>query len=349
MTIQDLLKDVSVKDLTTFARAIPTPEDFLLQRVVFPSLTVNEVKWRIKDNGRYVNTAKYRAYDTSVPIASREAWSNVREGALIEMGQKLVVGEQEQLLLDAERGADQDRLIELLYDDVERHVESVYSRLELAAGDVLLDGKLNVDENRLITEADYGMPAGNRVTAAVPWTDSQNSDPIADELGWLQYLDDLGVPEPEFVLTSKKAYAPLANNQAYRAAFYQSVSPSTTPTATLNPAQVQSVRATYGLPPVRFYKAQVRVDGVARKVLPESAWIYVPPQRERWAQIQWGRTWDSLNLTRGTNPQILREDAPGLIVTRGIQTDPGQIWTKVAAAAMPVMHTPDGHLVASVI
>ncbi|MFJ4412993.1 major capsid protein [Streptomyces sp. NPDC088925] len=348
MSAEDLLKDVSVKDLTTFARAIPTPADFLLTSLVFPALTTNEVRWRIRDNGRYVNTAAYRAYDASVPLASREAWSNTREGALVEMGQKLVVGEQEQLLLDAERGSDQDRLIELLYDDVERHVESVQSRLELAAGDVLLDGKLTIDENNYISEADFGMPAANQVAAPVPWSDS-NADPIADELRWLQYLEDLGVPAPEFVLTSKKAYAYFANNAAYRAAFWHAVSPSTTPSSTLTPAQVQSVRDTYGLPPVTFYKAQVRVAGKAQRVLPEDKWIYIPPDRARWAQIQWGRTWDSLNLTRGTNPQIIREDAPGLIVTRGVQSDPGQIWTKIAAAAMPVMHTPDAHLVATVI
>ncbi|MFJ7422752.1 major capsid protein [Streptomyces uncialis] len=348
MTIQDLLKDVTVKDLTTFARAIPNPEDFLLTREVFPALKINEVKWRIKDNGRYVNVAKYRAYDASVPIASREAWSNVREGGLAEMGQKLVVGEQEQLLLDAEHGADTDRLLEELYDDVERHVEAIHSRIELAAADVLLDGKLTIEENNYINEADFGMPAGNIVAPAKLWSDP-TSDPIRDELTWLQYLDDLGVPAPEFVVTSKRAYSFFANNAAYRASFWNSVNPSTTPTATLTPAQVQSVRDTYGLPPVKFYKAQVRVDGVSRRVLPEDKWIYVPPNRSKWAQIVWGRTWDSLHLTRGSNPEILREDAPGLIVTRGVQTDPGQIWTKVAAAAMPVMHTPDAHLVATVI
>ncbi|MFE7117601.1 major capsid protein E, partial [Streptomyces sp. NPDC057654] len=64
-----------------------------------------------------------------------------REGALPPLGQKLVVGEQEQILLEASHGADQDRLIELLYDDVERHTEAIRSRLELAAGDVLTDGR----------------------------------------------------------------------------------------------------------------------------------------------------------------------------------------------------------------
>ncbi|WP_327660429.1 MULTISPECIES: major capsid protein [unclassified Streptomyces] len=136
----------------------------------------------IKDSGRYVNTAKYRAYDASVPFASREAWSNVREGALPPLGQKLLVGEQEQLLLEASHGADMDRLLELLYDNVERHVEAIKSRLELAAADTLLDGKLPVSENGYVAEVDFNVPAGNMPTDAVPWSDP-TADPIRGRAG----------------------------------------------------------------------------------------------------------------------------------------------------------------------
>ncbi|TQE28254.1 major capsid protein E [Streptomyces ipomoeae] len=351
MTIQDLVEGVTAHDLTAFARAIPTPADFLLTSAdgIFPTLEVQDVKWRVRDNGRYVNAAKYRAYDASVPFATRAAWETTREGMLPPLGQKLLVGEQEQLLLEASRGADQDRLIELLYDDVERHVEAIRSRLELAAGDVLTDGKFSlVNENGLTIEVDWGVPAGNMPTVPVLWSDP-TSDPIRDELGWIAYLDDLGVPEPEFVLTSRRAYSFLASNNAYRAAYYGSVSPSSTPTASLNPEQVNVVRGNYGLPPVRFYKAQVRVDGVQTKVLPEDRWILIPPDRTKWGQAQYGTTVESLVLSRGTNPEITKEDAPGIIITRGTQDDPPQIWTKCAAVAMPVLHTPDAHLVAKVI
>ncbi|MFI6434467.1 major capsid protein [Streptomyces sp. NPDC050759] len=351
MTIQDLIKDVTVQDLTAFARALPTPADFLLSggtNPVFPQLQLNDVKWRIKDSGRYVSTAKYRAYDASVPFASREAWSNVREGMLPPLGQKLVVGEQEQLLLEASRNADMDRLLELLYDDVERHVEAIKSRVELAAADVLLDGKLTINENQFVTEVDFGVPAGNMPTAAVLWSDPA-SDPIRDELAWIQYLDDLGAPEPALVLTSRRAFSYLALNNAYRAAYYGSVNPSTTPTASLTPEQVNVVRGNYGLPPITFYKAQVRVDGTAVKCLPDDRWIMLPPDRSKWGNIQWGTTSESLVLSRGSNPAIVREDAPGLIITRGTQDDPPQIWTKGAAVTMPVLHTPDAHIVAKVL
>ncbi|MFE9610916.1 hypothetical protein [Streptomyces sp. NPDC006012] len=64
------------------------------------------------------------------------------------------------------------------------------------------------------------------------------------------------------------------------------------------------------------------------------------------------RTWtcsDALVLSHGSNPEIVREDAPGLIITRGVQDDPVQIWTKGAAVGMPVMHAPDAHIVAKAL
>ena len=104
-----------------------------------------------------------------------------------------------------------------------------------------------------------------------------------------------------------------------------------------------------GLPPVTIYKGQVNVDGVATKVLPDDRWVMLPPNRERWGQTQYGVTAEALVLSRGTNPEIVKEDAPGIILTRGAQDDPVQIWTKGAAVAMPVLHTPDCHIVATVL
>ncbi|MDY0816088.1 major capsid protein [Kitasatospora purpeofusca] len=351
MSLQDLIKGVSAADLTTFARSIPTPADFLLTSTVFPTLVTNEVKWRIKSNGRRVNTAKYRAYDSSVAFAERTAWETTREGLLPALGQKLIVGEQQQILLEQAHGADQDRLLELLFDDAERHIEAIRSRLELAAGDVLVDGRFTLDaatENGLSIEVDFGVPAGNMPVAPKPWSDP-TSDPLADELGWLQYLDDLGAPEPELVITSKRAFSHLARNNAYRAAYYRSVNPSNTPTRTLTVAEVNAVRNDYGLPPVTLYKAQVNVDGTATKVLPDDRWIMLPPDRAKWGQTIYGVTAEALVLARGTNPEIVKEDAPGIVLTRGVQDDPVQIWTKGAAVAMPVLHTPDCHIVAKVL
>ena len=349
MSIQDLIKDVSTADLTTFARYIPSPADFLLTQTVFAQVSVNDVMWRIKNTGRYVNAAKYRSFDASVPFSDRQAWQTSTQGMLPALGQKLLVGEMELVLQEVSRGADQDRLLQLLYDDVERHVEAINSRLELAAGDVLVDGKFSlVGENGLTLDVDFGVPAANMPTAAKVWSDP-TSDPIADELSWLDYLDSISAPEPEMVITSRRVYSYLAGNNAYRAAYYGSVNPSTTPTASLTPQQINVVRGNYNLPPITLYRAQVRVDGTATKCLPDDRWIMLPPDRSKWGQTMYGTTAESLALSRGTNPAVVREDAPGLIITRGAQDDPVQIWTKGAAVAMPVLFAPDCHITAKVL
>ncbi|MGW3657227.1 major capsid protein [Streptomyces sp. NPDC005151] len=349
MSIQDLIKGITVQDLTTFARTIPTPADFLLTQKIFPKVEVSDVMWRIKNQGRYVNAAKYRSYDASVVLADRQAWTTSTQGMLPALGQKLLVGEMEILLQEASRGADQDRLIELLYDDVERHVEAVNSRLELAAGDVLTDGKFSLAaENALTTDVDFQVPAANMPTAPVLWSDP-TADAIRDELGWLDYLDSIGAPFPELVVTSRRAFSFLGKNNAYRAAYYGSVNPSTTPTASLTPQQVNVVRGNYGLPPIELYKGQVRVDGATVRPLPDDRWVMVPPDRTKWGQTMYGTTAESLVLSRGSNPEIVREDAPGLIITKGTKDDPPQVWTKGAAVAMPVLFAPDCHIVAKVL
>ncbi|WP_316781278.1 major capsid protein [Streptomyces sasae] len=201
MTVQDPIKDITVADLTTFARYIPSPADFPLTQGVFAKVSVQDVMWRIKQTGRYVNAAKYRAFDASVPFADRHAWQTSTQGMLPSPGQKLMYGEMELLLQEAARGQDASRLEQLLYDDVEPHIEGVNSRLEPAAGDVLTDGKFSLSgENGLTQEVDFGVPSANMPTAPKPWSDP-TSDPIADELGWISYLDDISAPLPVDVFT----------------------------------------------------------------------------------------------------------------------------------------------------
>ncbi|WP_404870165.1 hypothetical protein ACI1MP_32225 [Kitasatospora griseola] len=76
---------------------VPKPScssvDFLLTGPVLPALVTHEVKWRIKNTGRRVTTAKYRACDSSVPLADRTAWEAVKEGLLPALDQKSIVGE----------------------------------------------------------------------------------------------------------------------------------------------------------------------------------------------------------------------------------------------------------------
>ncbi|MFF2571234.1 major capsid protein [Streptomyces sp. NPDC058084] len=344
-----LLRELTPTDINAFVRAIPGPEDYELTRSVLPEVQLNSVKWRVKRTNRRVPAAKFRAWDATTPVATREITMVETEGKLPPLGQKYLVGEMETLLLDADRGANSDDLVQAVYDDVAAHVLSIRSRMELAAGDLLADGKFTLrGENNLYIEYDAQVPASHMPTAPVPWTDP-TADALGDEMRWIQALRDARAPLPKRVFTSFKAKSLLAGNQSYRAAYYGSLLGSQIPTAVLAPNEVDAVRARYGLPPIEVYDVQIPLDdGTNPRALPENLWLMLPPNPRQWGETQYGVTTESLVLSRGTNPAIAREDAPGIVVTHGYTDDPVTVWTKVAASAMPVMYVPDIHIAARV-
>jgi hypothetical protein len=346
--LENLLRGIDATEINAFARAVQTPADFALTQSVMPERTINSVKFRIKSTSRRVNAAKYRAWDAQTAVATREAKRIVTEGMLPPLGQKYLVGELEQILLDTSRGADASELVELLYQDVAAHVQSIKSRLELAVGDLLADGKFTLaGENGLTVEYDAGVPSANMPTAATAWTDP-TADALANEMAWIEVLRASGAPLPSRVVTSYKARALLASNDAYRRAFYGQPS-AQTPTGVLAPNEVDAVRARYNLPPIEVYDVQIpKDDGTMARPLPDNKWLMLPPNPQTWGETQYGVTAESLVLSSGGNPAIEREEAPGIVVTHGYTDDPVQVWTKGAAVAMPVLYVPDIHISATV-
>ncbi|MGW1468560.1 major capsid protein [Streptomyces sp. NPDC002308] len=345
-----LLRDISPTEIQAFARAVQTPADYALTLSVMPERTIDSVKWETRGNRRRIAAASYRAWDAQTKVATREITQFATSGKLLPLGQKYIVGEFETILENLDRGMDSRDLVNAVYDDVGAHVLSIKKRLELAVGDLLKDGKFTLTgENGLTIEADYAVPAANMPTAPTAWTDP-TADMLGDEMRWMEVLRSSGAPEPERALTSYKTWALMMSNNSYRAAYYGSVnSASTIPTAVLAPNEVDVVRARYGLPPITRYDVKIELDnGTDVRVLPDNMFFLLPPNPSQWAETQYGLTADGLILSKGANPAIIREEAPGIVVTRGFQDDPPQVWTKGSAAALPVMYTPDIHIAATV-
>lgn len=346
--LEALLRDITPTDIQAFAREVQTPADYALTLSVMPERRIDGVKFKTRRTSRRVNAAKYRAYDAQTPVASREVKRIETEGMLPPVGQKFLVGELESILLATSRGQDSQDLVDAMYEDTAAHVQSIKSRLELAVGDLLTDGKFTLSgENGLTVEYDAGVPSANMPTAATAWTDP-TADALADEMAWIEVLRASGAPMPARVVTSYKARALLASNDAYRRAFYGQPA-AQTPTGVLAPNEVDAVRARYNLPPIEVYDVQIpKDDGSMARPLPENKWLMLPPNPTQWGETQYGITAEAITLSQGSNPAIEREDQSGIVVTRGFQDDPVQVWTKGSAVAMPVLYVPDIHIAASV-
>lgn len=347
--LEVLLRGINPTVINAFVREVQTPAKYLLTQSVIPERTVDSVKYEIRGGNRRVAAATYRAWDAQTRVATREITQWVTEGKLLPLGQKYIIGELETILQNVQRGMDGEDLVRSIYEDAAAHVLSVKHRMELAAGDLLVDGKFTLtNENGLTIEADHKVPAANMPTAPTAWSDP-TADILGDEMRWMEVLRSSGAPEPARALTSYKGWAQAMANDSYRAAYYGSVSAGTTPTAVLAPNEVNVVRARYGLPPIEKYDVKIELDnGTDVRALPENMFFLLPPNPQQWAETQYGLTADGLILSQGGNPAIVREEAPGIVVTRGFQDDPPQVWTKGSAAALPVMYVPDIHIAATV-
>lgn len=338
-----LLRDTSATDLTVFARSMSTPANYRLTSEILPERSIQGIRFRTESAKRRVNAAKFRAYDAPTALARRQAERVVNEGLLPALGQTLPVSEMDQILLDVGRGADTAAYVDLLYGDVERHVESIKTAQELAAGQLLATGKVTLQGLGL--DVDWNVPSANMPTAATKW-DQAGATPLSDERAWIDSLVTGGAPVPKVVITSRRARALLASNAEYKNAYYG----TSTATATLAPNEVDAVRARYDLPPIVTYDVQVWADDTYQRVIPDTKWIMIPdvPASE-WGQTQYGVTREAMQFTSGTNPALTREEAPGIVVVTKVEDDPVQIYTRGAAVGMPVLYVPDIHISATVL
>ena len=353
-TIQQMLAAITPTDLTDFARAVPVRGDLTLQDSVLPTRVINNVKYRTSNRSLQIAAAKYRSFNAPTPWLRAAGALSVKEGFLPPLGGKSAIDEYQAILQEIARGSNDQSLLDAIFANIENQVLGIYARLELGAGDVLVDGVLTINENGQALTADFGVPAGNKPTAAVLWN-AAGATPLTDELAWIQYLADNGKPAPARAQTSRKVLSTLIQNEEYRNTYWGGeTSGVTRPGLTLE--QFNSVRGTYGLPPITLYDTQVEVENEttgaieSKRVIPDDRFLLLPPSTGTdLGNVLMGTTAESLVLDATSNPRITGTNAGGLISTATYEDDPVAVTTKTTAVGMPVLHTPDAFVTAKVL
>ncbi|MFD5899159.1 major capsid protein [Streptomyces sp. NPDC060366] len=345
-TLDRLLRNVTPEDLNVYINGLPIPNSYALTQSVIPERKIYGPKFRIESNKRRINAAKFRAFDTPHALAKRQAERVVNEGMLPPVGQTLEMGELSLILHAAKRGADDQEFIQALYDDLERHFTSIKIAQEIAAGKLLSTGVVPLPGVGL--DVDWNVPAANMPVAAVKW-DQPTATPLTDEMAWIRYLKSVGAPKPARVITSERAASVLASNLEYRTAHWNSSSPETTPSTTLAPPDVNSVRARWNLPPIEIYDEQVWDDDTYVRTTPEGMWAMIPPNPNQWAETQYGVTAEQDNLDQGENPGLEASQEPGIYISYEKKSNPVQFSTTANAIAMPVLYVNNFHISATVL
>lgn len=320
--------------LTTVVRSLPTPSGNALSEL-FPTeyKPTNTIDWsEIVLKNR---TAKYRAFDGRIVVSERDSGSSKRV-KLAPLSTSIGIGEYERLQLEfaSMGGTFTERLVTAIYNDGVRLTNEVLNRIELAWGDVLLDGKLSISENGFVSEADYGLPGNHTATAATLWSDLTNSKPLTDISAWSDTWVDTNGSTPGKALTSRKIVRLMQRNKEVIDAVFGATAGRTRVTL----AELNALLESEGLPSLLpAYDTKLNVDGSDTRVLPDNRFIMLPDDVRDLGYMAYGLSATALELLDAKKTDFSFEESAGIVGVVIKDGPPFRQYTYVDAVGQPVL------------
>lgn len=292
-----------------------------LGELLFPNRKVQSFEFDyLRAGSRIPVVASVHAFDTEAEMGQREGSKQAMELALIK--RKIQLKETDLLALRQPRNAqEQAYLMREVYNDVEKMVLAVETRIEQMRMEVLSNGTVTVDENGLSDVIDYQVPAANKVTGAFT-----SGTSILDLLNtWVDLMDET----PTRILTSKKVRQTMLSHPEIKALFKD---------LGMVPSQgnLNALLQNMGLPVIATYDAKYRktkADGTydTLRFLPENKLVMMTDAMP--GETIFGMTPEEARITTGGNTQYAVGNIMASIYDTGY--DPIGTFTKASAVAMP--------------
>lgn len=338
---------ITPAELTWYAREVPSPLNLILDQFL-PNVPIGHIEAEIGEIQHTNRAARFRSWDTPVGIGKRDTFES-RKVKIPPLGQALPVGEYEllQLALARTGGNDRAAMIEEIYKDTDNNVRSIYNRVEIARGDVLMDGKFTlVNEDGLTLEADFGLDTDNNVAPNVLWSDSTNAGPLTDLRAWMLYYSQLNGSRPGYMVCGEAVIAALEScDEVKQAASYGGniLKPFVTD------AELATIFTTNRFPAIVPYDTAIDWDGSTKRVIDENKVIFLPQNPSDLGFTAWGVTAEALALMGSSNPQLTFAQAPGIVAVTTREGNPPRVWSKAGATAMPLLKDIRKLMVATVL
>ena len=293
--------------------------------------------------------AKYRAFDGNIARAQRDSAAD-QWVPLAPFSNSQVTGEYETLQKEFARmqGGNKAVLADAIYNDADALTVSMWNRVEKALGSTVATGKFAVNENRTMYEADYALPAGNKITAATPWSNAATA-PAADDMRNLRsaYLASAGVA-PGRIITSELVISSLLRNAQIVAEALGTTSGRTRITR----AELNAWLASENLPSLVTEVEGVMYNdetGSDERVLPQDLLIMTPANLGDALEFTFGLSASALKLVNSNRTDLTfgdRARITGMVIEDG---PPFREFVYVDAVGIPVLTAPQRIVVADVL
>lgn len=174
-----ILTMISDKDRIDFS------QNYKIQRaykgdILFPDVKAESLEAeyeRLSEGMELPTAASVHAFDAESKIGVRPSFEKVTVEKLLI---KEKINQSERLAHLLNRGVRESRLVDYVYDDMNRLANSVKTRTEIAKMEVMATGKMTIKENNLDMVIDYGV---NKKVELNDW-----DDPKHDILGDIQSM-----------------------------------------------------------------------------------------------------------------------------------------------------------------
>lgn len=325
---------VSPDALTAFIREVPTPPQFALSNT-FPTVVEDTNTVDFAEIVRTNRTARYRSYDGRIHVSERDTGSEKRV-KLAPLSSSLSMGEYERLQLEFARtsGTNQQALANAVYNDATNLTREVQARVEQAWGDVLTDGKLTINENGLVSEADYGVPANHLVSAGTPWTTIATAPALTELLAWVDVYVATNGFAPGSMQSSLRVQRLLQTNAQIVGAIAGTTSGRTRVTL----PEINDLFASEGIPQLRpAYDTQVDVDGTSTRVIADDRLLMFPPNISDLGYMRYGLSATALELVNSNAADLSFSEAAGIVGVVEKIGPPYREFTYVDAVGQPIL------------
>ena len=335
-----LFENAAPADLTSFSRALAARMDTDTSTgpslaAFLPNRVIRGVKSRTTKVSRTQTKARVRAFDARTPVGKRPVAASALEVGLAPLGNKLPLREQE-IILTALQSGDYDEVVAAVYDDTVNNTAAIHNLIEEFRALFLFTGKVTINDNGFIQEADYGLDASHDLAVGdltAAWTDP-TADLIGDELSWVQTTQQDADAPVVGMITSRAVVNTMMKADQYRVNGDGSINYSL--------AAFNAIRAAAGLPPVSIYDKTLE----GSRLTPENKIALVTGTV---GETQWGDTAEALRLFGSNAIDSQSTDAPAIAAASWITEDPVNIWSKANATALPVAGDINGLFVAEVM
>ncbi|MEU4709507.1 major capsid protein [Nocardia salmonicida] len=330
---------VEPDSLTAVVKSVPTPQGNALS-AMFPTKYVptNTIDWaEITLKNR---TAKYRAFDGRIVGSERDGATSKRV-KLAPLSSSIGLGEYERLQMEFARvgGTLTEQLVDAIYNDATKLTQEVLNRIELAWGDVLLDGKLTINENGYNDEADYGLPGNHVATAGTLWgaVDGNGfgtAKVLTDIQTWTDVYVDTNGAAPGKALTSRKVIRQMLKSKEVIDAVYGATAGRTS----VSLGELNALLEAHGLPSlVPAYDTKLSVDGSDVRVLPDNRFLMLPDNLGDLGHMVYGLSATALELLDAAKTEYSFSEASGIVGVVIKEGPPFRQYTYVDAVGQPVL------------